>query len=653
VFRSLRKSWRRWSAALLCVALAPSAVVVPGSPAAAACGDEAASEPAAVAMAVSCGRRVEIASERSETSLTYANPDRTLTSVISPLPVRVKKGTGWVAVDTTLVRGANGEVTPRAVSEPLVLSGGGDGPLLTFGKPGRRISLRWPGGALPAAVLDGATVTYPEVLPGVDLKVEAGVASYRQLLVVKTREAAVNPALRRVSFGVTTDGLSLRAKADGGIDATDATGNVAFASAGAFMWDSPSPAAGRAAPGVAPKAAAAEAAAHDPTPPPHRSERMPVQVSPSSLAVVPVAGMLTAADTVYPVYIDPAFSKPSPTWYTNVMDDSPNRSYYGDYSELRVGRAWQTSNVWRAHMQFDITELGGSMITYAELSVTANHTAACGSTNIQLWQTQFVANPGTYTWYNDSDGDWAALIDTKPFSANESSCPRGDDENVFSGQLKSKLQGSATAGYNAFNLGLRAANESDDYQWTRFHGNATFLTVTYNRKPGTPTDMAITECFSGCPDSPVVSRKDPQLSVFATDPDPNTILTVYFRVQTSTGTQVASGTVTGYASGPNKPAQPARWRVTPLLGNGSYRWQAQTRDEQGAYSPSTGWQYFRTDTAAPLVPLVVPWLYKEDDGSGASYGGIGQVGTFLLRGDSTTKNFRYSLDGGPVTEVSS
>lgn len=650
----MRSSQLVWLLGLVAIAATLPATTVAAAPSP-ACAGVAAAEQSAVDMARACRVRVEVTGERTERSLTFANPDGSLTTTMSPTPQRVRKRAKWVDVDPTLVT-EGGAVVPRAVTESLVLSAGGEGPLLAFGGPGKRFTLTWPAGALPKPRLEGASATYPDVLPGVDLRVEAGVNSYRQLLVVKDRDAASNPALSRIAMQVSGDGLTMRTRPDGRIDAVDAAGAVVYASPGALMWDSPAPAL---TPAQKPGKHAARSAAEQEgernlqagEPTPHRTERMPVELTGDQLAVVPVQAMLTAPDTVYPVTIDPTFSKPSPMWYTNVMDDEPNRSFYGDYSELRVGRQWATSHVWRAHMQFDTTELKGATITTAELSVTADHTADCASTSIQLWQTQPVASPGSYTWRNDSDGDWISKIDTKTFSANESSCPKGDDTNVFSGTIKAKLQATVVAKTNAnrFTVGLRATSEANEYEWTRFIGNKTFLTVTYNRKPNLPTDQAITDCYLNCSKNPLVSRKDPELSVFATDPDKSSVLTVFFEVQTSAGVAVAAGSKTGYATGPTKPAQPAKWRITPKLGDGTYRWRAYTKDGQNLKSDTTGWFGFSTDSTAPSVPEVKPVdpaVYFEDDDSGACSGGIGVPGSLSLSAETSVLQFAWALDGG-------
>lgn len=59
------------------------------------------------------------------------------------------------------------------------------------------MSLGWPG-LLPEPRLDGATATYPEVFNGVDLRLTADAEGFQRVLVVKSAEAAANPALDRM-----------------------------------------------------------------------------------------------------------------------------------------------------------------------------------------------------------------------------------------------------------------------------------------------------------------------------------------------------------------------------------------------------------------------------------------------------------------------
>ncbi len=65
-------------------------------------------------------------------------------------------------------------------------------------------------------MLDGSTATYPEVLPGVDLAVAASVDGFSQALIVKTAEAAGNPELAQLDFGLKADGLTMKQDAEAG-----------------------------------------------------------------------------------------------------------------------------------------------------------------------------------------------------------------------------------------------------------------------------------------------------------------------------------------------------------------------------------------------------------------------------------------------------
>jgi hypothetical protein len=112
--------------------------------------------------------------------------------------------------DATLEKRADGSVAPKAAAPQMVFSGGGDGdPLARIASRGRSLELKWPG-ELPEPQLDGASALYPEVLPGVDLKVTATVESFQHVLVVKTPQAAASEELKKLTFGLKTAGLNVR-----------------------------------------------------------------------------------------------------------------------------------------------------------------------------------------------------------------------------------------------------------------------------------------------------------------------------------------------------------------------------------------------------------------------------------------------------------
>src|SRR5581483_10644851 len=124
-----------------------------------------------------------------ENDQVFANADGTWTVVESLRPRFARAVDGsWTTPDPTLVSNGDGTFSPRAAVLPLRISGGGSAALATIRKSSGSVSVNWPA-SLPTPVVQGATATYPEVEPGVDLRVVADVDGFSQLLIVKDRAA--------------------------------------------------------------------------------------------------------------------------------------------------------------------------------------------------------------------------------------------------------------------------------------------------------------------------------------------------------------------------------------------------------------------------------------------------------------------------------
>jgi len=618
-------------------------VLAHATPAAAIVPEEGATYAEAADYAAASGRPVEWIAQRTETNQQFVNPGGSITMKQYDEPQRVKKGSIWSEIDPTLLRIADGTVVPYATVTPIVLSGGGTGPLVTVKDGGTSMALTWPG-TLPAPTLSYDTATYAEVFPGVDLLMKVDSTGYSQVLKVKTAAAARNAALDSLTFGVTLVNLSLQSTGQGSFRAVDSTGRAVFASDGSAMWDSPSPDAST-------QPGAGNIPAEDL--PPHLVRPVGVQVTATTVSITPDRAMLNAADTVFPVFIDPPLSKTNPVFWTHVNKASPNTSYWTGSSRntVRVGKEWGSSNVWRAHFQFDINQLKGTTVTFASFHITADHTADCAASPVDLYRTQWIDRNKPYTWYSDSDGDWITKIQQVKASANESSCPKADDPIEFgAAKLKSELQAQATNKAATITFGLRAPDEGNQYQWKKFNVGSAWLEVTFNRTPNTPNTMAVTDCYLQCGNPAVVSTMTPELSAKASDPDGGT-LTVKFEVWNATAL-VWSDQVTGYASGS---AAPAKRRVAAgKLGAGYYRFRTRACDPTGACSPFSAWFGFTTDTTAPPPPTIAPadpTKYFEDDGSGGTSGGVGVTGQLVLSGTADVAQFKWSLDGGAFTAV--
>jgi len=130
-------------------------------------------EVAASAAAVASGDRVEVTAQRTETSQVFANPDGTFTQETNAAPVRARRADGsWAAIDTTLEASGDGSIRAKSTATDMTFSGGGQKNLVTLTQGGKSLSLAWPS-VLPKPAVSGSSATYPDVLPGVDLKVTA------------------------------------------------------------------------------------------------------------------------------------------------------------------------------------------------------------------------------------------------------------------------------------------------------------------------------------------------------------------------------------------------------------------------------------------------------------------------------------------------
>jgi hypothetical protein len=207
------------------------------------CAEQAADAAAAVRVAETCDVEVEVVSERTPWDTVFATPDGLTRVETSATAVRTDVNGAWEQIDTTVVESAAGLEVVAPTFE-MRFSDGTDPaePLARIVKDGHELTFDVPFELTDPAV-DGAQVTYPEVLEDVDLIVtvhEDG-TGFSEVLRVATPEAAANPELAQLSFPVTTsEGLSVSSH-DGGFEASDAAGDEVFTSPTPLMWDSATP----------------------------------------------------------------------------------------------------------------------------------------------------------------------------------------------------------------------------------------------------------------------------------------------------------------------------------------------------------------------------------------------------------------------------
>ncbi|WP_455711369.1 DNRLRE domain-containing protein [Streptomyces gardneri] len=285
----MRQTWhrptaRRVSAMVVAAALAAGGITYAGFQAGSS--DRATTHPAdgkskpaerkvdeasAASLARKAGKPVEVTALRTTRSTTWARPDGLMTKKLHASPIWAKVGEEWKKIDTTLKRTAKGW-EPAATNTGLVFSAGGgsgtdrasrgqahrialvkslktegeaDSPLviLTVGGTAEipethEIQLTWPG-TVPAPVIDGSRALYPEILPGADLVLTAEDDGFAQLLVVKNRQAASDPRVAQLSYGLSSPTLTFSLDSSSGIvTAEDLDGQEVALSPTPLMWDS-------------------------------------------------------------------------------------------------------------------------------------------------------------------------------------------------------------------------------------------------------------------------------------------------------------------------------------------------------------------------------------------------------------------------------
>ncbi|MFD0346296.1 DNRLRE domain-containing protein [Kitasatospora aburaviensis] len=361
-------------------------------------------------------------------------------------------------------------------------------------KDGRTLSLSWPK-PLPKPTLAGNVASYPEVLPGVDVQLKAEVEGFSQLVVVKTAAAAANPELATLKYTMSTVGVTVSTDAATGVvQALDPAGQPVFTSPTPVMWDSTT--ATSAPPSGAPAAksmsfaAAAAGAAPAPTAPASTFDQpagskeavMPTAVSGNTLQITPDQALLKAADTKYPVYIDPSWAWGGRQNWTRVYKKRPKDSFWNANDVARVGYESETNGLSRSFFQMDTGNIRGAKVISSTFRIDNTWSWSCQARPVQLWHTKGIDR--NTTWEHQPDRiDWLGTVNqSKGWSSN---CPGGNLE----WDVTWKIQRVAAAGDPNITVGLYAENENDTYGWKKFDPKSVVLETKYNDPPLTPTDL--------------------------------------------------------------------------------------------------------------------------------------------------------------------
>ncbi|MFJ2778804.1 ricin-type beta-trefoil lectin domain protein [Kitasatospora sp. NPDC087315] len=651
---------------------------------------------AARQQAKTTGKPVTVEELTTETSLTVAQPNGKLAVTTHVLPARVKKNDAWTGVDANLARNADGSYSPKATPSGVTVSGGGTGPLATLtDRDGRSLALTFPV-ELPQPTVTGGAAVYPGVLPGVDLRVEVSdQGAVREVLVVKNAEAAADPALKSLTFGTATKDLVVSSDEHGSITAVTTDGKAAFSAPAPLMWDSASDAP---APSPAGKAGALPAPAHaDETPAPaagspssangpgRGAHVKPVGVSTgaSALTLTPDADLLAGKDTVWPLYIDPAFQPTPPmgtSHFAQVMQGCPNDPAYDIAQDHGQGVGYQhyLANCYgmeRSYYEFNTSAVTPQMyIDNANMYFNESY-AAAHDCNAQA--------PVSLKWTGgiDAGTTWNRQpqivqdIDTTQWPKSAYfGC--GDKTVIFN--VTGPLRTVAQQGFKAWTVGLFGdENPSTGVDhFMRFSTNPSIL-ATYDIAPNTP-DAMYTRPDSVNPSGAACGNGQPGwIGKTVPLPDGTSDITLHAWGSTSMpGTNI----VVGFHVWDNMTADPnggpggGSWRTSqtingwgwgaatlgfPAADGHQYGWNAWTSDGF-LNSPGTAYCYFNVDLSAPTLAHIAPSTVFPPLGSGIKPTGHAGDTNATIRVTSTdpvpggctrgsciasgVREFQYSLD---------
>lgn len=656
-------------------------------------------EAEALAVAKKSHQKIEVLGMRTARREIFAEPDGTFTAREYTDPIRTFRNGTWVDIDRTLVRGADGSVAPKAAAVPLVFSDGAAGkPFVTMSKAGRKLALTWPYGELSAPVLDGESATYKDALPGVDLTVRAEAEGFAHLLIVKTPEAATDPRLARLDFGLTSDGLKVTEGANGGLKAEDvAVGGTVFESGRPVMWDSAAvqeTGARTQGPTAVVKALAAASAEAEPAPSAApepaiegpggggKTAELDMSVGEGTLSLTPDQDLLKGKDTVFPVVIDPIQRPASASGWSGIMSGMPDEQDWKYSGSAGVGRCPTDYNpvscngvgVRRALFSMPISFYANKQILGATFSARVEHIYSATPTAepIRLYRVGGKNYPLTSsTSWSSTQNDWTDHIGTVSKAISPTSCSGLANlhfESGVGGELTKTVEAATSGGWSTLTLGLRAADETRFPEWKRVCGNA-YLTISYNSKPRKITELSQNPggtCAAGA--NRPYAEKPPQLQAVASDPDHangNTDpVKVEFKVEwTDPATQnpMSYTYLTPTWQAPIPGTKFTHTVKSTIPQNTVIFWSARAWDGDGyglwSWEGDTVRCEFIYDATLPSKPIVFSRQYPSNS---VYHDGVGTYGSFTFSPDPNwgsaahrldVAKYRYAFDGAAMTTV--
>jgi RHS repeat-associated protein len=464
---------------------------------------EAKDAASALLMARLQNRKIEVLSERTTDSTTYALADGSMQTEAYAGPVRVKQDDGdWKDIDTDL-SDVGADLEPQVAAADIAVSDGGDTDLASVAKGGKSFGLGWED-KLPTPTVKDATASY-DLGDGQSLSATALAQGFSENITLDSR-----PADSAVSYRIPLHlkGLTLSQADSGHLLLKDADGKLVAEAPAPMMWD-------------ASKDTASGESAHQ--------EQVTTKVETAddgtqTLVLTPDATFLDTA--TYPVTVDPTstLAVTTDTWVqTPDYTDSQVSS-----QELKSGTYDSGSDIARAYLKFDVSKFAGTDITSATMKLYNYYSSTCSTSGAATQARRITSSwsSSSVTWSTQPSTTTTGVATNTGHWGYSSSCPAA----WSNWNLQSIVQAWADGSTN-YGLQLRSADESDSTTWRRFRsanyttsGYAPMLVVTYNSYPSKPTSAAVSpsavNAYSG---KRYVTTYTPTLSAKVSDPDGSTV----------------------------------------------------------------------------------------------------------------------------------
>ncbi|MFI6249947.1 DNRLRE domain-containing protein [Streptomyces sp. NPDC051016] len=548
---------------------------------------------AALLMARLQDRKIEVTSERTADSTTYALPSGELQTSTYAGPIRQKVDGVWRDIDTSL-SDTGSSLEPDVAAADIAVSDGGDTDLASVTKGGTSFGLGWES-KLPTPTVKDDTASY-DLGADQTLKVTALAQGFSEDIELDSAPDGA-PEYR---IPLQLDGLKLSVADSGHLLLKDTDGKLVAEAPAPMMWDSSKDDASGESKHRASVATKVETA----------------DDGSQTLVLSPDADYFTQ-DLTYPVTVDPTstLAVTTDTWVqTPDYTDSQVSS-----TELKSGTYDAGTDVARSYLKFDVSAFKGKHITDTNLALYSYYSSTCATSGSGTVVRRVTADwdSSSVTWSTKPAGTTTGQVINTAALGYSSSCPAGTMNFDIDDIVQAWADGTANYG-----LMIRGVTETDSTTWRRFR-SANYasgdnsvephLTVTYNSYPSVPSSAAISpsqvNAYNG---KRYVTSLTPTLSAKVTDPDgsgtkgqfeitadPAYADTTYS--YTGTSSSVSSGS-TAKLTIPSASAFPAGTHLR-------YRVRAYDGTDYGSWS---GYTTFVMNTGLPAAPTVTCATYEQN-----------------------------------------